>query len=102
MGTLEAEKQKKDIFDYITYFKDLCKENDTKNKINGKYSFKKSYRWYTEDSISNIQRSFINSLDKDKSSFKSKLMMSKGNLNEQIKMPDKHIKLPKDISPKRQ
>lgn len=36
MGTLEAEKQKEDIFDYIKYFKDLCKENYSKNKINGK------------------------------------------------------------------
>lgn len=32
MGNLEAEKQKKDIFDYIKYFKDFCKENDTKIK----------------------------------------------------------------------
>lgn len=29
-------------------------------------------------------------------------MMSKGNSNEQVKISDKHIKLPKDISPKRQ
>ena len=51
--------------------------------------------------VSEIYRYFTNSLHKDKSYLKNKSMMLSVKSGEQIKIADKHIKLPKHISPKK-